>query len=96
MIHIGISWLWEEYKVEKKEKGKQYHLPYNIKAVGLNIKWGKGGWGGNFGEENQDLKERGWGRIPSCRELYTPLVAAAATGHYTSITMTFRFREIFF
>ena len=27
----------EEYNV-KKGKGKQYHLPYNIKAVGKNIK----------------------------------------------------------
>ena len=23
----------------KKGKGKQYHLPYNIEAVGKNIKW---------------------------------------------------------
>ena len=24
----------------KKGKGKQYHPPYNIEAVGKNIKWG--------------------------------------------------------
>ena len=29
----------EEYK---KGQGKQYHLSYNIEAVGKNIKWGKG------------------------------------------------------
>ena len=29
-----ISWLWEEYNIEKKDKGKQYHLPYNIKDNG--------------------------------------------------------------
>ena len=26
----------------KRVKGKQYHLPYNIKAVGKNITWKKG------------------------------------------------------
>ena len=31
----------EEYNVEKGN-GKQNHLPYNIKAAGKNIKWGKG------------------------------------------------------
>ena len=49
----------EEYNVGKKEKGKQNHLLYNIKAVGKNIKWERG------------LKFRG--RISSCRELDTPL-----------------------
>ena len=45
----------EEYNVEKKRKGKQYHLPYTIKAVGKIIKLGRGeGRDGNFGEENQD------------------------------------------
>ena len=28
----------EEYYVEK-ERGKKYHLPYTIEAVGKNIKW---------------------------------------------------------
>ena len=34
-------------------KGKQHHLPYNIRAVGKNIKWGE--WEGvvNDGEEYQ-------------------------------------------
>ena len=40
----------------KKEKGKQYHLPYYIEIAWKNIKWGKGNGEGNFGEENQDLK----------------------------------------
>ena len=46
---------WEEYNVEK-EKGKQYRLPYDIKAVEKTIKWGKGGQDGNFGQKNKDLK----------------------------------------
>ena len=32
----------EEYNV-KRGKRKQYHLPYNIRAVGKNIKLGNGG-----------------------------------------------------
>ena len=36
MIYHGCG---EEYDVEKKEKGKQYNLPYNIEDVGKNIKW---------------------------------------------------------
>ena len=36
----------------KKGKGKQCHLPYNIKAVGKNIKWVKGEGDQNFGGEN--------------------------------------------
>ena len=47
----------EEYNVEKKRKGKQYHLSYNIWAFGKNIKWEKREGDGNFGEENQDLKK---------------------------------------
>ena len=59
-------------------------------AVGKNITWKKGEresnitfskilgllrkGDGNFGEENQDFKKSGWGRISSCREHYTPLV----------------------
>ena len=45
----------EEYNVDKG-KEKAYHLPYNVKAVGKNIKWGRGKGDGNFGEENQDYK----------------------------------------
>ena len=41
--------------MEKKGKGNQYHLSYNIEAIGKNIKWGKGE-DANFGEENQYLK----------------------------------------
>ena len=46
----------EEYNVEKMERGSNIYLPYNIEAVGENIKWGRGDEDGNFGEENQDLK----------------------------------------
>ena len=38
----------------KKVEGEQIHLPYNIKAVGKNIKRGTVEGNGNFGEENQD------------------------------------------
>ena len=34
--------LWRKIKHGKKGKVNQYHLPYNIEAVGKNIKWGKG------------------------------------------------------
>ena len=57
----------------KKGKEEQYHLPYNIKAVRKNIKWGREEGDGNFEEENPDFKIWGWGRISSCRKLYTPL-----------------------
>ena len=33
-VRKNITW--------KKGKGKQYHLPYNIEAIGKNIYWGKG------------------------------------------------------
>ena len=32
----------EEFNVEKKRKGKQYHHPFNIDAVGENIKLRRG------------------------------------------------------
>ena len=53
--------------MEKKGKGKQYHLPFNIMAVG------KGEGDENFGKENKDFKNLEWVRIPSDRELYTSL-----------------------
>ena len=31
----------EENNMGKKERGKQYHLTYNIQAFGKNIKWEK-------------------------------------------------------
>ena len=40
----------------KREKKKQCHLPYNIKAVGKNIKWGGGEGDGKLVNENQDFK----------------------------------------
>ena len=40
----------------KKAKGKQYHLPYDIKDVGKNIKWERWEGGLKLGEENQALK----------------------------------------
>ena len=45
-------------RIKRGKKGirKQYHLPYNINAVGKNIKWGRGEGVGNYGEENQKFK----------------------------------------
>ena len=43
-----ISWLLGKKKTLKNGKEKQYHLPYNIKAVGKNNKRRKGR---KFGEE---------------------------------------------
>ena len=41
----------------KREIGKQYNLPYIMKAVGNTIKLGTGGDGDeNVGEENQVLR----------------------------------------
>ena len=59
----GISWLWGRILRWEKGNGKQYHLPFNIEAIGKNIKWGKVEGEGNFGEEYQDFKKWGWGRI---------------------------------
>ena len=63
----------EEYlQREKKLEGNQYHLPFDIKAVGKNIKWGSGNGYWQFSEENKDLNKR-VGEFLSCREFYTPL-----------------------
>ena len=50
----------EEDNVEKNGQGKQNHLPYNIEAVGKNIKLVKGEREGSFEEENQDIVKWGW------------------------------------
>ena len=49
-----ISWLRGRINQGKNEKGKQYHLPHKIEAVGKNIKLGRGEEDRNFREENQD------------------------------------------
>ena len=46
----------KEYQVmrilkRKKGKGKQYHLPYNIEAIGKNIKNGRGKRTNTLGEK---------------------------------------------
>ena len=46
---------------KKKEKGKQYHFSFIIKAAGKNIKLGRGEGDENFGEENKDFKKGGGG-----------------------------------
>ena len=58
----------------KKRKWKATSSSYNSEAVGKNIKWGKGEGNRNFeGKKSRFKKIIGWGRISSCRELYTPL-----------------------
>ena len=34
--------VWEKIAWKKREKGKQDHLLYKIRAIGKNIKWEKG------------------------------------------------------
>ena len=61
----------------KKGKGKQYHLTYNIQAVGKNIKWGEAEGDGHFLEENQDLKNNEiWKNIKLQGMLYTPVFSS--------------------
>ena len=56
----------KEYDVEK---GKQYHLPYNIKAVWKEYQEGKGTE--ILGKKIKNLKKR-LGRISSCRNFIYP------------------------
>ena len=57
----------EEYKVETRENGKKYPLPFNItiKAVRENINWQRRK--GQLRKENKDIKKWGLERILSCR-----------------------------
>ena len=63
---VGKNLTWK-----KKGKGKQCHLPYNIEAIGKNIKWGKGEGVRTFRGRKSKLKIWEWGRIS--RELFTTL-----------------------
>ena len=45
----------------KKGKGKQ-NLPYDVNAVGKNIKWGRGEGDGNFVEKIKIYIEMGVGK----------------------------------
>ena len=46
--------------VEKKGKGKQYYLPFNTKAVRMNIKRERGEGTGILGRKIK-IKKMGWG-----------------------------------
>ena len=46
--------------VGKNITRKGRSLPYDIKAVGKNIKWGGGEWDGNFGKKIK-IKKNGGG-----------------------------------
>ena len=63
----------EEYNL-KKGKREAIYLHYNILAVGLNVKRGRGEGVEHFWEENKYLKLWRWGRISNYRELFTSLV----------------------
>ena len=62
-----------EYNAEKKGKGKQYLLFFNVKAVGKNIKWGREERSIEKLRKKIKIKNISLGRISNCRELYTPL-----------------------
>ena len=57
----------EEYIVKKRER------KIIILRLWKNIKLGNEEGDGNLGEEYQDFKNLGRGRISNCRELYTTL-----------------------
>ena len=48
----NITWI--------KGKGKHYHFPFNIEAVGKDLSGREGEW--NFGEVNKDYKKMGLGK----------------------------------
>ena len=52
------------------KKGSNIIFPLIFEAVEKNI---EGVRGRKFWERKSGLKKWGWGRISSCRELYTPL-----------------------
>ena len=53
--------MWGKIQREKKVKRKQYNLPYDIKAVGKNIKGGRGEGDGNLGKKIKIQKRVGVG-----------------------------------
>ena len=63
----------------KKGKGKQYLLPFHIKAVGKYIKLGRkrGKGSEELGKKitRFSIKNIRWKRISNCRDLYTPLTS---------------------
>ena len=55
--------------MEKRERGSNMIFPKILRLFG---KISIGEEDGNFGEENHDLKNRGWGRIASLRDFNSP------------------------
>ena len=74
--------------VGKKGKRKQYHLPYNIKAVGKNFKWGRGEGNGNFGK-----KMEMWKNIKLLGTLYTPGQDEAVFSVETALDQTYEWSD---
>ena len=55
----------EEYNMEKRERGSKIICPIILRLLGRISSEEEG--------KKLKIKKRGWGRISSCRELYTPL-----------------------
>ena len=51
---VGKNIMWKE------GKGKQYHIPYNVKAVGKNIKLGREEGDGDWERKSSLKKGRGY------------------------------------
>ena len=67
----------EEYQV--LQRGRKYGCGEEYYGCWKKYQVGEGD--GNFGEDNQDLKIWGWGRISSFTELYTPVSDNMIFGH---------------
>ena len=63
-MSVGKNMTWK--------KAKQYHLPYNIKAVGKNIKMGKGME--ILGKKIKIFKNGGGEEYQVVRDFYTPFI----------------------
>ena len=60
----------------KKERRNNIPFPIILRQLGIIS---SGEEDGNFGEDKKYSKKLGWGRISSCKELYTPLLIILST-----------------
>ena len=69
----------QDITCRKRERGSNIIFPIILTLL-RRISNGEEGKGRNIlGEESQDFKTSGWGRISSCRELYKPLIKGLDT-----------------
>ena len=73
--------MWGKISRGKKGKGKQYHLPKNIKVVGKNIKCSNSGRGRKFYERNQNFKKGGGEEYQVATALLDPLEVLGPVCH---------------